>query len=429
MADKKQSKPLNLSYYLNHKAKREGHRLKHATKEECNAIIELFREDIKQQKFNLYFPDERALPRLKLILASATPNPDSIVTPEAILAKYFLRFNTKGAQKWEDWTAKNPNYRSFNATKANLDLNVTTISTLTPTISELHDTDGNSNNRLQIDDSQISIDLNQTQESVPKVNQTPLPTTTTTSNQIANNNKNIKTSEKSKTDSKPRNKSIKSEPKSSTKYPAPKRIKIKIGEVEIINDKQEMDQDDEECEDDDLVFHLAKRDEFRFLANKHISNFEQALLTVGDPNNISQTKLILVQELIKFLISNQLKPDAIALSLLRRVWPTMDDNEFDQMLSVLFKKARKWLIKKKFIQPNGKSITPFQMRFKSSFALALDPSLRSPPTKRQKLNPQSSSTNLPTTSHPPSIPDPSLSLSTSSTATIPSTPAGSKLSE
>ena len=410
MADKKQSKPLNLTYYLNHKAKREGHRLKHASKEECNAIIELFREDIKQQKFHLYFPDDRALSKLKLILASATSNPDAIVTPEAILAKYFLKFNSKGAQKWEDWTAKNPNYKSFNANNANLDLNITTLSTLTPGTSELDETDGNSNNsnnRLQIDDDQFSIDLDKKQDSVPKATPTPTTTTNTISTQINNHNKNNKTSEKSKTDSKPKNKLIKSEPKSSTNYPAPKRVRINIGEVEVINDKQEMDENDEECEDDDLILHLAKRDEFRFLANKHISAFEQALLTVGDPNNISQTKLVLVQELIKFLISNQLKPDKFALSLLRRVWPSMNDNEFDQMISVLFKKARKWLIRKKFIHSNGKSITPFQMRFKSSFALALNPSFCSPPTKKQKLNPPSSSTNPPTTPHQSSIPDPS----------------------
>ena len=222
----------------------------------------------------------------------------------------------------------------------------------------------NESNRIQIDDNQLSIDLDQKEDSIPKITPTATPIFKSDQSQNKNKNKNNKTSEKSETDSKPRNKLIKSEPTSLQKYPAPKRVKIKIGEVEIINDKHEMDEDDDECEDDDLLKHLAKRDEFRFLADKHISNFEQALATIDNPNNLSQTKLVLAHELIKFLVANQLKADGTALSLLRRIWPSMDDNEFDQMVAVSFKKARKWLIKKAFIKPNGKSIKPFQMRFK-----------------------------------------------------------------
>ena len=99
-------------YYLNHLARKEGHRLKEASKEETAILNLLKRYDSGSSIFII--ADAYALKRLKDVYHAAHSDSHAKIDDYSIVAKFFGLFDVKSCRKWSQFIKTYPNYESWN---------------------------------------------------------------------------------------------------------------------------------------------------------------------------------------------------------------------------------------------------------------------------------------------------------------------------
>ena len=95
-------------FYLNSGARRPGHKLSEASKDELLVIYKLLKED--QDGCLFIFNGNRGLKRLKNLISSAPANSQTDMSKTGIIKRYFAQFDYGKSKKFKEWKRQNPHY-------------------------------------------------------------------------------------------------------------------------------------------------------------------------------------------------------------------------------------------------------------------------------------------------------------------------------
>lgn len=342
----------NDHFYLLHRGKTWA--LKDATKEELDAIRDLFKNDTAKNLNKLYLLTDKVWNTVIKHYANAKSDPSANVSPAVILKHYFKSFDLSQGVQWLDWTVKNPTYTEWNGANAVFALEEsakTEAGDDTEPESDGDDTNDNvDDSRCPIFNKSIESYLSQSQSGEDSTHAQGIPTTflsTAKQRNVTFDDETIIIT-KETTEQEAQN----------TQHDDNHNINNGNSGSDGTNLQSGMVQKD--TEDDDLKKIIAAEN-WLHLANVHVTKLQELVARNG-PENCSTYKLTFGAELIKLLIYEKLGVGEPYRTWLRKIWPGSTDEIFGNLMNKLIPANRRWLIANGYLSENEIQLKTFVCR-------------------------------------------------------------------